>query len=598
MKTNRNGDWKQSGAIKIRCVTFTKSPQKSQKEWLFWSTVICYFWIALTFKFLPAQSVIIQGTVTTSNLIPVKYASITFTNQNDTTQKYSAVTDTSGYYRLTVTTGIDHFDYKLPSNIELSQNYPNPFSASTSISYKLNIKSDVEVAVYDLLGREIKKLVTGVKSPGEYFAHWDGCNKQGQKVAAGIYFYRLRAGKEVLVGKMLFKGYGSSTSSSSAIKNIYSHRNKLDKRNDQQDEWDDSILYTIRIENTNETYPRISTREFYEISIRQDTIISLSVKEITHYNMNLYVGNYGYDQIYVIDTDDDTVIDTLKGFISVKDVVPTKGGKKLYVSTFKYSVYPYDTTYPAVVYSVNLQTGLKNVIYNGSPLIKMTSNGVPLVFFDRQIGTLDTLTDAITFFDSLDVVLDSPQPIVFDPNAPIFYTLNSRNQFFAYNYQNQSIVRYFNSISQFYRMTISADGKYIYCSNGPIVEIVADSIVGWITANYRGSIAQTFDSQYLYVTDPGAYLIPEPIPSGHISIFNTRPDGRAEYTGYIDVNKAAGQAYTITDDIVIMPDAKKAYVSSYFSRIFSIDLEINEVVNVIRFKPRNINLRSIILGVK
>jgi hypothetical protein len=228
----------------------------------------------------------------------------------------------------------------------------------------------------------------------------------------------------------------------------------------------------------------------------------------------------------------------------------------------------------------------------------MTPTGVPLVFLDGQIGTIDTLTDVMIFFDSLDVVLDSPQPIVFNPNAPIFYALNNRNQFFSYNYQNQSIVRYFDSISQFYRMTISADGKYIYCSNGPIVEIAADSIIGWITANYRGSLAQTFDGQYLYVTDPGAYLIPEPVPSGHISIFNTRPDGRAEYTGYIDVNKAAGQAYTITDDIVIMPDAKKAYVSSYFYQIFSIDLELNEVVNVIRFKPRNINLRYIILGVK
>jgi DNA-binding beta-propeller fold protein YncE len=45
--------------------------------------------------------------------------------------------------------------------------------------------------------------------------------------------------------------------------------------------------------------------------------LNFEVKELTHYNMNLYVGSRGYDQVYVIDTDSDAIIDTLTGFTSV-----------------------------------------------------------------------------------------------------------------------------------------------------------------------------------------------------------------------------------------------------------------------------------------
>ncbi|HKJ81069.1 MAG TPA: hypothetical protein VJ954_03525, partial [Ignavibacteriaceae bacterium] len=78
----------------------------------------------------------------------------------------------------------------------------------------------------------------------------------------------------------------------------------------------------------------------------------------------------------------------------------------------------------------------------------------------------------------------------------------------------------------------------------------------------------------------------------------TNSDRSVNYIGFIDVNKASGQIFTITDDIVIMPDGKKAYVTDSIANIFVLDLVTNEVVNVIRFIPHNIYFGSISLGLK
>jgi hypothetical protein len=78
-------------------------------------------------------------------------------------------------------------------NYKLYQNYPNPFNPATTIRYSLGAKenSNVQIIVYDVLGREIKVLVNEMKPPGEYECIWNGRNKYGAMVTSGIYFYRL-----------------------------------------------------------------------------------------------------------------------------------------------------------------------------------------------------------------------------------------------------------------------------------------------------------------------------------------------------------------------------------------------------------------------
>jgi len=159
------------------------------RNWIFRYAFILLF---STTPILLAQTFNIQGKISVEDQTPVRYASVTFINQNDTTQKYSTITDTCGYYRLTVPTGIDHFDYKLPANIELAQNFPNPFNPSTMIAFDLPEESHITLTIYDILGREVIRLVNDRQSAGARQAIWDGKDSFGQIVPSGIYLYSLK----------------------------------------------------------------------------------------------------------------------------------------------------------------------------------------------------------------------------------------------------------------------------------------------------------------------------------------------------------------------------------------------------------------------
>jgi hypothetical protein len=92
---------------------------------------------------------------------------------------------------------------RVPSVFELSQNYPNPFNPLTVIRYSLSRRSPVEIAVFNVLGQEVKRLENSLQPAGVYETTWDGTNRTGEKVASGIYFYRIKAGDNVETRKML-----------------------------------------------------------------------------------------------------------------------------------------------------------------------------------------------------------------------------------------------------------------------------------------------------------------------------------------------------------------------------------------------------------
>jgi flagellar hook assembly protein FlgD len=75
----------------------------------------------------------------------------------------------------------------------LRQNWPNPFNASTTISYVLPSSAHVSLKVYDILGREVATLVERYQQGGPHRICWDGTDKEGHQVSSGVYFYRLQA---------------------------------------------------------------------------------------------------------------------------------------------------------------------------------------------------------------------------------------------------------------------------------------------------------------------------------------------------------------------------------------------------------------------
>jgi hypothetical protein len=94
----------------------------------------------------------------------------------------------------------------LPKAFSLSQNFPNPFNPSTTIGFDIPEKHGevwTELIVYNVRGQRVKTLLRESKVPGAYYIQWDGRNDNGQKVASGIYLYRLKAGEFVSTRKMV-----------------------------------------------------------------------------------------------------------------------------------------------------------------------------------------------------------------------------------------------------------------------------------------------------------------------------------------------------------------------------------------------------------
>ncbi len=71
----------------------------------------------------------------------------------------------------------------------LGQNFPNPFNPTTMIRYRVPVAAEVRIVVYDILGREVAVLASGVRAPGKYVARFDGT-----ALSSGVYLCRMTAG--------------------------------------------------------------------------------------------------------------------------------------------------------------------------------------------------------------------------------------------------------------------------------------------------------------------------------------------------------------------------------------------------------------------
>jgi len=91
----------------------------------------------------------------------------------------------------------------VPQSSRLEQNYPNPFNPETHITYEVQSTEFVKLSVHDLLGRNVKTIVSEIKSPGYYTVSWDGRNDTGEKMVSGVYIYTLQTKSYYESRKML-----------------------------------------------------------------------------------------------------------------------------------------------------------------------------------------------------------------------------------------------------------------------------------------------------------------------------------------------------------------------------------------------------------
>ena len=93
---------------------------------------------------------------------------------------------------------------KVPVEFALTQNFPNPFNPTTMINFSIPMSSNVEIKVYNILGRHVRTLVSGAYDAGNYSVVWNATDVNGNLVSNGVYFYTIRAADYSLTKKMLF----------------------------------------------------------------------------------------------------------------------------------------------------------------------------------------------------------------------------------------------------------------------------------------------------------------------------------------------------------------------------------------------------------
>ena len=89
-------------------------------------------------------------------------------------------------------------DFVLPEAYALEQAYPNPFNPVTTLSFSLPEMSEVSLSIYDLQGREVASLLSGMMDAGYHSVNWDASNH-----SSGMYFVKMLAGNHAETQKLM-----------------------------------------------------------------------------------------------------------------------------------------------------------------------------------------------------------------------------------------------------------------------------------------------------------------------------------------------------------------------------------------------------------
>ncbi|MFA7421922.1 MAG: T9SS type A sorting domain-containing protein [Melioribacteraceae bacterium] len=93
---------------------------------------------------------------------------------------------------------VEKIDNNIPTQFNLEQNYPNPFNPSTQIKFGISEASNIELKIYDILGREVAVLINKeFMNAGSYSVKFNAGN-----LASGIYIYKLSTEKNTISKKM------------------------------------------------------------------------------------------------------------------------------------------------------------------------------------------------------------------------------------------------------------------------------------------------------------------------------------------------------------------------------------------------------------
>ncbi|MCW8849619.1 MAG: T9SS type A sorting domain-containing protein, partial [Melioribacteraceae bacterium] len=173
-----------------------------------------------------------------------------------------------GYFNLSIITDLKNGSINIPNNFIVLSNYPNPFNPSTIIYYELPKSENIEIKIFDILGREIRTLFNNFHKAGTYTIEWNGRNHWNSPVAAGIYLCRLKTKDRFKVHKMLLLDGGSSFPLSSFAQIEKPKQKNISKLISH-------FNFRVKVTGSN-----ILESEFQDLSCSSDTTLNLLVSKI------------------------------------------------------------------------------------------------------------------------------------------------------------------------------------------------------------------------------------------------------------------------------------------------------------------------------
>ena len=147
------------------------------------------------------QSIISSGTV---NAQSEQTALVGTIGQVFTNKAVSSTTIlTSGFWGSVAQITLD-VDDVMPEEFSISKAYPNPFNPTVNIDFSIPEESDINIQIFDLLGRNVFNHEQNFNTAGKYRFQWHGVNDLGTPIASGVYFVTIQHKANIFKQKITF----------------------------------------------------------------------------------------------------------------------------------------------------------------------------------------------------------------------------------------------------------------------------------------------------------------------------------------------------------------------------------------------------------
>lgn len=292
----------------------------------------------------------------------------------------------------------------------------------------------------------------------------------------------------------------------------------------------------------------------------------------------------GYSRIFFIDTESDSVVDSILTTYQIYGLGVSDDGSTLYIgiSGLPFNGIEIDTKTKATK-DFGPNTGVP------IPKSRLLVNPVTYDFYDAVTRELVYKADSLTPTFSSPVSSGRH----FDPKRKLFYgTLpNQPGKIGVFDYRSFKLVKIIDTQFSVADLAVTYAGNKLYYSLGPYfsgIDLEGNKAFPvYIFGNGISYLGIKPNDEYIYKTDLGGELHLEPIPSGLIGVYSPvfeKPLGSID-TRAVEQESPCfpppGQLYT--DQIAFSPDGKKAYISTWIHcLILVVDTESNKIIKTIK----------------